>query len=238
MSTFSKQKFGQRFRDMRLKAGYERQIDLAEKLGTVVQTISNYENGNRLPDAEMLSRIVGVLPCNADYLLGFEDKPTYSLAYISDQTGLSDDAISILIENKLMETDRTPPGNVSFCEFLSYFIQGDQLKLIIKLLRDYFEYANISFLNDVHLDKDLEKLEQLVKRSEESILRQDDLSEDYREATQFLIYHYQRMRSVLGSKNFEMSLFAAKYQVVNIYGEFFEIYLRRILDYIDPLNKD
>lgn len=99
MSTFDKLKFGQRLKEMRIKAGYARQIDLAEKLGTVVQTISNYESGNRLPDAEMLSRIVEVLPCNADYLLGFEDKPTYSETYITDEFGLfakSIDALKIL----------------------------------------------------------------------------------------------------------------------------------------------
>lgn len=96
MSTFDKQKFGQRLKEMRLKAGYERQIDLAKKLGTVVQTISNYESGSRLPDAEMLARIVEVLPCNADYLLGFEDKPTYAEAFIAEQTGLSDMAIEHL----------------------------------------------------------------------------------------------------------------------------------------------
>lgn len=140
MSTFDKQKFGQRLKEMRLKAGYERQIDLAKKLGTVVQTISNYESGSRLPDAEMLARIVEVLPCNADYLLGFEDKPTYAEAYIADQTGLSSLSIEYLRQYQADCKNHTEDLDFGMyaIELINIFIQDSRFESLVQWYTELF----------------------------------------------------------------------------------------------------
>lgn len=48
---------------------------MAEKLGISRSTYTNYENGNRTPDFEVLERISEVLACSLDELFG--RKPTY-----------------------------------------------------------------------------------------------------------------------------------------------------------------
>ena len=45
------------------------QKDLAERLGVATNTVSGYETGNRLMDAQTICRVCDVLHCTADYLL-------------------------------------------------------------------------------------------------------------------------------------------------------------------------
>lgn len=158
MSTFDKQKFGQRLKKMRLKAGYERQIDFAHKLGTVVQTVSNYENSIRLPDAEMLSRIVDVLPCNADYLLGYEDKPTYPETYIAEQTGLSDVSIEYLrqYQSDKQNDNEDPPFGMYAIELINIFIEDDRFDSLVQWYAELFRslYADFQRHNNKEVSEE------------------------------------------------------------------------------------
>lgn len=45
-----------KLKDLRLAHGYK-QVDIASSLGIVRQTYSHYENGDRIPDSEMLYKI-------------------------------------------------------------------------------------------------------------------------------------------------------------------------------------
>ena len=49
--------------------------ELAALLGITEGAVSNYENGRRQPDLQMLLKIADVLNCSTDYLLGRTDRP-------------------------------------------------------------------------------------------------------------------------------------------------------------------
>ena len=215
MSTFDKQKFGQRLKEMRLKAGYERQIDLAKKLGTVVQTISNYESGSRLPDAEMLARIVEVLPCNADYLLGFEDRPTYSETFISEQTGLSQEAIEILYAS-VHTKDGAKDNKCMKSTLASQFIASKQFPRLAELHDECVELV---------LKNELLKYYKRNDYLDEVDLAMVRLFED-------------KTESIGGKERFELYAFAAKHQAMELYGEFFKVSVFELDVWIESSNGD
>lgn len=62
---------GEKIRSARRRQGMT-QGQLAERVGIAKPTLSNYENGNRLPDVKIISRLIEVLNIDSDYLLGVE----------------------------------------------------------------------------------------------------------------------------------------------------------------------
>ena len=52
---------------------YEERNELAEKLGVDFRTISNWENGVRKPDIDMLVIVADFFEVNTDFLLGKDD---------------------------------------------------------------------------------------------------------------------------------------------------------------------
>jgi len=205
MSTFDKQVFGKRLQEMRIKAGYTRQIELAAKIGTVVTTISNYESGKRLPDAEMLSRIVEVLPCNADYLLGFEDKPTYSETFISEQTWLTQEAIDILCSR--VQTAKEEKSNKSLeSALVSQFVTSEQFQNLIKL---HDECSGFVLMHE------------LLKHCGKA-----DCLDDIDRA--MLDLFEGEVKGIGGKERFDLYIFAAKHQAMELYGEFFNSAINEI----------
>lgn len=73
------------------------QAQFAEFLGISRPTVGFYENGDRIPDAVTLKKIVSKCGVTADYLLGETDTPNREYVNIADETGLTDDAITHLI---------------------------------------------------------------------------------------------------------------------------------------------
>lgn len=65
---------GDRLRECREAHG-EKQEELAEALGVHPNSISNWENNRRVPDALSLSRIAKRYGVSVDYLLGETDNP-------------------------------------------------------------------------------------------------------------------------------------------------------------------
>ena len=59
---------GTRIRGARKKAGLS-QDELAHRLGITMNTVNRYEKGHRLPDANILTRMVEVLNCDPAWLL-------------------------------------------------------------------------------------------------------------------------------------------------------------------------
>jgi len=64
---------GERLRAVREKLALA-QKDFAKMAGVTRQTISLYEKGERLPDAQTLHDICRVTGCSAQYLLGFQQE--------------------------------------------------------------------------------------------------------------------------------------------------------------------
>ena len=61
--------FEERIKDLRLNRGLS-QVELAKQLFVTKQCISNWENGNIIPSAEMLIKIARYFSVSTDYLLG------------------------------------------------------------------------------------------------------------------------------------------------------------------------
>ena len=60
--------FGERLRQTRMAAGLN-QRELAERLKTTDSYITNMEKGRKSPNHRLLTEIIMVLGCSADYLL-------------------------------------------------------------------------------------------------------------------------------------------------------------------------
>ncbi|HIX09794.1 MAG TPA: helix-turn-helix domain-containing protein [Firmicutes bacterium] len=61
--------FHERLKELRTEANLS-QTELAKILGVNQRTISNWENGDRQPDFNMLEKIANYFHVSADYLLG------------------------------------------------------------------------------------------------------------------------------------------------------------------------
>ena len=99
------------------------QKDIAEIFSVEQATVSNWENGKRIPDSEMLVKIANYFDVSVDYLLGNETKPNEKEQELLEIEALK----SLLIKNGYMK-----PG-----EDLS----GEELDKLMK-----FAVANKDFL--------------------------------------------------------------------------------------------
>lgn len=68
-------KFGNRLKELRQEINCT-QGDLSKKLNVHKGTISNWENGHRFPDEEVLVKLSDLFGCSLDYLLGRTDEKT------------------------------------------------------------------------------------------------------------------------------------------------------------------
>lgn len=84
--------FPERIKYLRQTQGLN-QVQLADKLGTTKQSISNWENDNIVPSVDMLEKIADFFRVSTDYLLGREKKPVTGVRLI-DVTGLTSTQIS------------------------------------------------------------------------------------------------------------------------------------------------
>lgn len=64
-------KVGERIKQLRMEKGIK-QKDMAEKLGVRISTYSNYENGHREPELDILKNISSILSVSLDDLLGLD----------------------------------------------------------------------------------------------------------------------------------------------------------------------
>ena len=91
--------FGKRLKELRKANGYTIE-QFAEAGGISKSTVGYYENNNRMPDIEILSRIADVLNVSADYLIGKTNTTATKgkTKTVCDFTGLSDTAVEYLAE--------------------------------------------------------------------------------------------------------------------------------------------
>lgn len=92
---------GERLKSARVKAG-QTQEDIAKLLRVQRQVISYFENGSRTPNIDDLIKLAEIFGTSTDYLLGLTDAQSTDLEvkYICDYTGLSEEAVSELHNNK------------------------------------------------------------------------------------------------------------------------------------------
>ncbi|MDE6727694.1 MAG: helix-turn-helix domain-containing protein [Oscillospiraceae bacterium] len=93
----TKEIFGIRLRDLRRQNGYTIE-QFATKIGVAKSTIGYYENENRMPDIEVLSRICDEFNVPADYMLGRTNTAAVKgkKKDVCELTGLSDAAADFL----------------------------------------------------------------------------------------------------------------------------------------------
>lgn len=89
--------FPTRFRSLFDEKGVTRDV-LAVKFNTTRQTISNWMNGDTIPDAVSICEIARYFGVTTDYLLGLTDVRTVEtdVRAVAEYTGLSEDAVDTL----------------------------------------------------------------------------------------------------------------------------------------------
>lgn len=92
--------------ELRKEAGLN-QTQVAERIGCVLKTYQNYEQGHNYPTIEYTAALAELYKVSIDYLLGRSDCRSVENDYISEKTGLTDSAIKaleIIKRSKYMNT--------------------------------------------------------------------------------------------------------------------------------------
>lgn len=120
--------FKERLKQLRLEKGFY-QPELAKELNIAKQTVSNWENGNRVPDAETLIKIANYFNCSVDYLLGNSDikNPQHELK-IKKAKSLKDELIELMEKRSIIK-------NIDD-------IDEEHLKLIEMAIKTYADKTN------------------------------------------------------------------------------------------------
>ena len=139
--------FADRFRELR---GEMTQDKFAEFVGISRPTVGFYENGERIPDALILKMIASKCQVSSDWLLGLSDVKTENgnIKSISQKTGLSENAIDLLIWAKL-EKDVMKKHDVKIKYYAS-----DIFNMLLENL-DYFSDLIHNLIKIVNLNVDL-----------------------------------------------------------------------------------
>ena len=98
------------------------QEELAVKLHVVRQTVSKWENGLSVPDADVLIRLANVLDVSVSQLLGIETEPNNHQALADQLAGLNEQlALKNQQERNRLQADRKR-GTILFLTFLAMLV--------------------------------------------------------------------------------------------------------------------
>lgn len=127
--------FGYRLEKLLYEKGITRKA-LKDDTGISLQSISNYLNGKRKPDCEMVAEIAKALNVSADYLLGLSEVPTRNetIQGINMETGLWDDAIVTLMTEKAC-------GDDEISDFISYLVVNSHISELIAAVKGKNRFA-------------------------------------------------------------------------------------------------
>lgn len=107
--------FGSRLRDLRNKKDLSQQ-ELSSDLGISKAALSYYENGQRVPDIDILLKIADYFNVSADYLLGRSEvmniDPDKQLNVACNYTGLTEKAVETL--HSISKNDENIMQSVTF----------------------------------------------------------------------------------------------------------------------------
>lgn len=142
MINTNKVETGKRIKNLREEAGYNSQESFAEKLGYSRQTVAKWENGKTMPTLDTLYDIVSVLDCDMGYLLCLYDTRYFKHAEICEETGLSEEAVNLLIEYKKNGIDF--PKN-----FINEFLLNENLQQeLLNVENTFSTLSTLLFLED------------------------------------------------------------------------------------------
>ncbi|GFP76029.1 helix-turn-helix domain-containing protein [Clostridium fungisolvens] len=172
-------------KNLRKKNKYT-QKQLSELLGVAQTTIANYENGIRIPDAEMLQKMADIFEISLDYLLGREERDSnmkgpakLSEVYETDlenKENLYRNYLTFLLEGK----SKAARGLVIECYEKGLpmgFIYFDIFEKALKEIGSLWESGKIDvwqehFISEVTLDvmREVKAREKRKKRKSHSVI--------------------------------------------------------------------
>lgn len=88
-----------RFRELRIRAGYHSQSDLAKELFVNQTAVSQWERGVTTPSPPILVKLANLYGVTTDYLLGTTDSSEISAPTVSDSGTISEDDIKAAFFN-------------------------------------------------------------------------------------------------------------------------------------------
>ena len=166
--------------ELRKEAGYN-QTQVSEKIGCVLKTYQNYEQGHNYPTLEYANNLANLYNVSIDYLLGRSDCRNIKDSYISEKTGLNDNAIQTLKSLKSTYDFEHTMNILNFIMTDTYLFGS-----FLGYLRDYIEpnytipihperdkdTGNISYIENLDIESDSiltnkERLVYLGKKSGE-----------------------------------------------------------------------
>ncbi len=95
MESLVKAEFPNRLKFLRKAIGAT-QEEMAHRLGITRQSLSLYEKGDRLPDIEILEKILSETGCSIDFLMGYSDSMSERLTDTVMRTEIDESAIMCL----------------------------------------------------------------------------------------------------------------------------------------------
>lgn len=108
-----------RLRSLRLERGLT-QEELGRAVGVGKTTISQYENGVRTPDAEMLDRLASFFDVSVDYLLERTDNPYASTSFWNRDTPPTDVELESFLESANIHFNGAPLNDEDKEDILTY----------------------------------------------------------------------------------------------------------------------
>ena len=127
----------ERIKQRRLLLGYN-QPELAKIMNISKQTVSNWENGNRTPDAETLSKLSDLFSVSVDFLLGRTDIVTPpAINGLQQQLTKKDEKDIEKTLNRTLEMLENQEGLMLSGEL----IDEDDFELIKAAIQNGLEYA-------------------------------------------------------------------------------------------------
>lgn len=105
------------FKKARKRKGLS-QAEVAEKMGVILKTVMNWEQGISNPDLETSMKLSELFDCDLDYLTGRIDEPTHDIKSLCELSGLTPAAAEIIQKRNL-------PGNMTI-QSLSALIESEQ----------------------------------------------------------------------------------------------------------------
>ena len=159
-----KDDFSKNFKKIRKDHGYT-QANFKEKYEEIygektitVETIRNWEQGRNVPELQTIWKLCEIFHCDIDYLFGRIDCSTHDLEFICSKIGLSEDAVTYLIdiqEKKQQEATElktiAPPSNL---------LEEDHENKLRKGIEDKYIFQNA--LDDLIKEKNV--LEPVLSR--------------------------------------------------------------------------
>ena len=171
----TKEIFPQRLKTLREEHGLS-QTELAIKIGISRGSISFYENGSRIPDIEILSKMQDFFNVSFDFLLGKSNNRNNENVNIGKITGLSDKAIKALNlylteNNSTRYTSNFKKAGVSSTKIINLIIESDYFYQFLFCfcssvyhLAKYQEVSNEIFPNGSSFEENFDQLQSLAPK--------------------------------------------------------------------------